>query len=272
MLNQDTTLEILQGGCYTGSRLWDKKSSEIDKCFKIYYITDGQLILRDAGNQYILQNKGLYLICGFNLTAQKCHTSFSTQWLHFIPKSLFILSRLLTMPTVTEFHPGNHPALLSAIENINDVLNIRDRASGLSAKEMRLQGSLQLIVAELLERYPQSQETQNETIQRLQPAINQIKEHYTTHLKLEDLAALCHISPNHFHKLFTSTFNTTPNNYMILLRMNKASSLIRETNLSIKEISYQLGFSNDTYFSRAFKKYYNTTPGAYRNEYRNILY
>lgn len=269
MLNPDTTLDILQGGRYTGNSLWNKKSSEIDKCFKIYHIKDGQLIVKDARNEYALKSQQLYFISGFHLTGQECHTSFSTQWLHFIPESLSILSQLLAVPTVVEFSPDNHPALLSVMEDINGILNRQDRVP---AKEMRLQGSLLLIIAELLEKFPQAQMPENETIRRLQPAIEEIKEHYTTNLRLAALAKVCHISPNHFHKLFTSTFNTTPNNYMILLRMNKASSLIRETNLSMKEIAYQLGFNNDTYFSRAFRKYYNTTPGAYRNEYRNILY
>lgn len=89
---------------------------------------------------------------------------------------------------------------------------------------------------------------------------------------MEELAACCNLSPNYFHTLFYKTFSTTPHAYMMRLKMNEATTLIINSELTMKEIAFRLGFLNDTYFSHVFKKYYHTTPGSFRKEFRNISF
>jgi two-component system response regulator YesN len=52
--------------------------------------------------------------------------------------------------------------------------------------------------------------------------------------------------------------------YLIRLRVGKAAVLLRETELPVKEILYQTGFTDPTHFSRCFKKITGLNPGAYR--------
>ena len=52
-------------------------------------------------------------------------------------------------------------------------------------------------------------------------------------------------------------------NYLLNIKLQKSKELIRQSQYTISEIAYMLGFSSIHYFSRLFKKYFNTTPSAY---------
>ncbi len=56
----------------------------------------------------------------------------------------------------------------------------------------------------------------------------------------------------------------TPNEYLILTRMNRAKEQLRTTDLPISEISYNVGIENVSHFINLFKKNEGTTPGAFR--------
>ncbi len=83
-------------------------------------------------------------------------------------------------------------------------------------------------------------------------------------LNTEDLAFLCAMSVSSFKRKFQEVFGTSPNKYITSKRLDKAQSLLRTTTLTISEIAYDCGFSDVSYFSKTFKKYYNSTPSDLR--------
>ena len=77
---------------------------------------------------------------------------------------------------------------------------------------------------------------------------------------------ICHeffISRSSLQALFKTHLNTSPKNYLLNIKLQKSKELIRQNQYTISEIAYMLGFSSIHYFSRLFKKYFNTTPSAY---------
>ena len=57
----------------------------------------------------------------------------------------------------------------------------------------------------------------------------------------------------------------TPNEYIIIIKMKKATVLLKEDpNMTVAEVAYQTGFSSPGYFSKSFKEYYGITPLQYR--------
>ena len=271
MIHLSHTIDILTGGTYTGNSSWNKKCSDIDNCFKIYQITDGKLFLSDENEDFSLESGNLYFINGSKLTAQQCRQSFSTNWLHFIPKDLIIHHSLLSMPLVVNF---------TEMDIITDSLtNIEVLISGepVSYKEyflesLRMQAGIQAMIVSLLEKYPWTSPQNIYSIRMIEPAILYIKEHFTEPVRLKQLADCCNISPNYFHKIFTESLNTTPANYISLLRMNAALPLLLNNEYNIKEIAYHLGFYDDAYFSRVFKSHYGITPGEYRKKRKELLF
>lgn len=73
------------------------------------------------------------------------------------------------------------------------------------------------------------------------------------------------ISPSGLQRAFLQRFGVSPKQYIIKLRMNKALQLLAENRLPIKEIALCCGFSDEKYFSRAFRERYGYPPSQLRN-------
>ena len=74
------------------------------------------------------------------------------------------------------------------------------------------------------------------------------------------MAHHCDISERYLRILFAQHLKITPLDYLNQLRINKSIELLRNTELSIKEISFQCGFQSPQYFSRIFKQQTGKTP------------
>ena len=83
-----------------------------------------------------------------------------------------------------------------------------------------------------------------------------------------DISRVCEkgfISPSSLQRAFLQRFGISPKQYIIKLRMNKALQLLIENHLCVKEISFACGFSDEKYFSRAFREKYGYPPSQLRN-------
>lgn len=78
------------------------------------------------------------------------------------------------------------------------------------------------------------------------------------------LAGQAGYSVDHFTRIFREYTGLSPRNYANRCRLNAARKMLRETSLLIKEISEVLGYENEFYFSRAFKKETGASPRAWR--------
>ncbi len=83
-------------------------------------------------------------------------------------------------------------------------------------------------------------------------------------LNIEDLAFLCSLSLSSFKRKFKAVYGTSPNKYITSKRLDKAQTLLRTTKLSVSEIAYDCGFSDVSYFSKSYKKYFNASPSDLR--------
>jgi AraC family transcriptional regulator of arabinose operon len=103
--------------------------------------------------------------------------------------------------------------------------------------------------------------------ERMQKSVEFMKGHLREPLKVATLAALVNLSRSHYTTLFRRVTGYAPLNYLNHLRMQRAVQLLNTTELSIKQISDQLGFSDQFYFSRAFSKMHNHSPTEHRKRY-----
>jgi len=87
-------------------------------------------------------------------------------------------------------------------------------------------------------------------------------------VKLEEVAALIHMSPNSFCRYFKTRTRKTFSSFLLEVRINHACKLLTETDLTISEICYKSGFNNFSNFNRHFKKETGNTPLQYKTKYR----
>ena len=82
---------------------------------------------------------------------------------------------------------------------------------------------------------------------------------------IETVCDVAFISVSSLQRAFAKYFGMSPKQYLIQLRMNRALELLTENELSVKEISFACGFTDEKYFSRAFKKKYGYSPSQLKN-------
>ena len=83
-------------------------------------------------------------------------------------------------------------------------------------------------------------------------------------VNIQQIAANLGTSYSWFRKAFKDYTDYSPAQYFQELKLRKAKELLTETNLSIKEIAYELDFSSYEYFLSFFKKKVGVTPSEYR--------
>jgi ligand-binding sensor protein/AraC-like DNA-binding protein len=103
----------------------------------------------------------------------------------------------------------------------------------------------------------------------LQPAFDHIFRHKHDNVDLKDMAALCHVSPSYFSRIFTKETGENFSVYVPHLKIGWAKELLETTELAVNQISDELGFADAGYFIKTFRKFENLTPAAYRKIYRN---
>lgn len=90
-----------------------------------------------------------------------------------------------------------------------------------------------------------------------------INKNIESDISIDDLANLCKLSKFYFLKEFKKASGITPYQYIIKLKLEKAKELLK--NERIIDITYQLGFSDQSHFTNSFKKYFGYPPGEYKS-------
>lgn len=100
-------------------------------------------------------------------------------------------------------------------------------------------------------------------------AIDYMQDSIDQSITVKELAQHVNYSVSYFHSTFKEKTGFSPIHYFNQLKIQKACQYLSFTDLSIKEISYKLGFSDPFYFSRLFKKLMSLSPSKYRQIYKN---
>lgn len=95
-------------------------------------------------------------------------------------------------------------------------------------------------------------------------AIKYMKEHICERLEISDVCRALHYNKSYVFKQFKRTTNSSVMSYFMKLKIEKAKELLRESAMSISQISAFLSFDTPNYFSKTFKKHTGYTPSTYR--------
>lgn len=91
-----------------------------------------------------------------------------------------------------------------------------------------------------------------------------VEKHYNQEIKLTDFSDKYFFTKAYLSKLFKKTYGYGVYEYILSIRMERSKELLLNTNLPIKEISDRLGYSNNNYFSKAFKNHFQVSPTDFR--------
>ncbi len=98
----------------------------------------------------------------------------------------------------------------------------------------------------------------------IEPAVMKIRDNYSARLSGEELADMCRMSKYHFCRTFKRVMGVTPVQYQTECRLRIADILLQNRSLSISEVASRVGFDDEAYFSRCYKKYRGVSPKSKR--------
>jgi AraC-like DNA-binding protein len=107
-------------------------------------------------------------------------------------------------------------------------------------------------------------ELQQRNLDRAKPLFDWIDAHYGSPITVEDAAALLHMSRSNFMRFFKQTTGQSFVGYLNRFRIAKAEVLLTTTDLSIAEVSQQVGFCDQSYFGLVFRNLLQMTPRDYK--------
>jgi AraC-like DNA-binding protein len=90
---------------------------------------------------------------------------------------------------------------------------------------------------------------------------------YTEPLRVSDMARAAGLSPAHFSREFRRTFGESPHAYLLTRRLERAASMLVNTDHSVASICHSVGLTSVGSFTTAFTRTYGKSPTAYRASY-----
>jgi AraC family transcriptional regulator of arabinose operon len=185
-------------------------------------------------------------------------------WAHFLPRPAW--HELLHWPEAAKgllhIRLPDEPARRRMRELFLELHQLN--SGGLRRRQMFAMNQLEriLLTADLCN--PRSEQARIDP--RIRLAVDHICANLSQPLRVDSLAALCHLSPSRFAHLFRQQVGQTPQQFVELQRLNRAKELLALTPRTIQTIAYDLGFENPFYFTLRFRKHTGMSPSEYRKE------
>jgi AraC-like DNA-binding protein len=105
---------------------------------------------------------------------------------------------------------------------------------------------------------------------KLAAAVAYLHENFAESLSTEDLARRAGQSVSQFERTFRKAFGTSPRQYVLRVRVERACRLLTETDQTVATIAVECGFCDHAHFTRAFRALMSVSPSEYRRERRGL--
>ncbi len=108
----------------------------------------------------------------------------------------------------------------------------------------------------------------NEHVQQLRMMISYIETNYAKQIRLEDIAKSANISNSGCSAIFQELIQDSPYHYLLSFRLEKARTMLMESDLPVTDTALQCGFQDTSHFTRLFRENFGITPAAFRRQSR----
>lgn len=98
-----------------------------------------------------------------------------------------------------------------------------------------------------------------------------IDTHYHENLTIEQLARMANVSPKYYVDLFKKTYGKSTMDYVTEVRISSAKKVMMQSNVRLRNVAHQVGYNDEFYFSRKFKKEVGVSPTVYMKTRRRKI-
>lgn len=183
-----------------------------------------------------------------------------------------LLERLVEMLRLANYHFTRDPLARQLEDAIWEAI---DRNAGIRLLQEKIHSLLRAYIvnffhthlSELFEK-PKFGDLDETTLSENELLVDQIMDYIGgnlgTPLRIEELATHFHFSPRHLNRIFKEQTGEPIGAYVMNRRLQESCTQLVTTNLSVKRIAYELGFTDSSYFCRFFRNEIGYTPSQYR--------
>lgn len=233
---------------------------------EMQYNINGEIIKMEAGEGIIVNTRQLHF--GFSTEKKEC--DFICILLH--PLMLcatdayerdFVLPLLYNQKAAFVKLDKNALWHRNILEDIQQMYSVRDEKTA----PMKIQNLFSSIWIDIYENIAHENRTliQNAELSVLKNIIGFIQQNYTSKITLADIAASGAVGQSKCCKLFAKYIGQTPNLYLMQYRLDKSTELLKNTDMTVTEIAYAVGFNGSSYYAEVFRKWCGKSPTEYRN-------
>lgn len=112
--------------------------------------------------------------------------------------------------------------------------------------------------------------TREDTHRRMLRARDAMDRHYAEPLSVPTLAGIAHLSASQFARVFKSVYGETPHRYLQRRRVERAMTLLRQTDRRITDIAWDVGFASLGTFGRTFTSIVGCSPTEFRAQHAPV--
>lgn len=236
IIREDGVFELREGHLYL-TPSYVRHSYECDGILELYYIH----LYEDPG-----KNLSIFDLIDFPVEVRASSVD------------AFLIERLIEINPARElkyYDPKSYEDSSTVAKNIV----IQQKSP--FAFEMETQGIIKLMISRFLAQAIYKNEHIEE---RILKCLHYIHKNIDKPIDIDNLIGICHLSKDHFIRLFKKEMNCTPGKYINQKKIEIAQLKMLIENISITEIAYGLGFENISYFNRLFTKLVGENPGKYK--------
>lgn len=241
--------------------------------FRVFLVDDEELIMKE------IESSVPWMDNGFEVIGTECNSKKAVERvIELKPDVVFSDLRMpyldghTFMKTVRETGLDTEFVMLSAYGTFEDAKTFFHQEGfdyllkPLQIPEVQL--VLEKLATKLAKKHPQqvqdSEEPMNPTFIAL---VDYVRTHFNDKFTLEQLGKKFGLSAGYICSLFAKNHNTTLTCFVTQVRMEHAASLIKTSNLSLKQIANECGYKDYFYFNKVFRGYYGMAPSQYETEH-----
>ncbi|QDH20688.1 AraC family transcriptional regulator [Saccharibacillus brassicae] len=233
--------------------------------YLFHYVFEGEGLFEVDGAEYRLAQGEGFLICPHVVTYYRADRSnpWSYGWIGF---NGTLAETLLAQAGLTSAAPvlrcGHNDRIRRLLQEMAEPCADR------KARETRLTGLLYLALSLLVECGTEA--PRPSALSRAETYAEQVKDfiemNFSSKFGMEDVAASIGLNRSYLCALFTRETGTSIQDYLIRYRIDTASAMLGNTDLSIGDIARSVGYADPLVFSKAFKKITGKSPKSYRDD------
>ena len=255
---------------------------------RIYYVTGGSASMFHHGKKYELTPGNIYLIPCYTTVDLYCPKQLNHYYVHFASRFQTGMDIFSVFQCVYQADPGGtliDESVFKRLVELNPGKELVERDANVPIYQQSLERSteldqvkspgnifetnalMRLLISAFFNDYDHLQITNTlQGLKRFENVIEYIHDNLDKPITIGKLAKLASLNSTYFSNLFTKLIGIPPVQYINKRRIEKAQQLLLTTNDTLYQIALEIGFDDEYYFSRLFKKHVGLSPDHYRKQ------